>query len=330
MRLAIDVMGGELAPKAPIEGALNAIKQFPDLEITFVGDEREIKKYLPNNIGRISILHTEEKIEDTDSPTIAVRRKKNSSMVLAIKEVKEGRSDACVSAGNTGALMTAGLLFIGRIPGIDRPALTPTLPTLDGKGFIIIDAGANMDAKPDHLLQYAIMGNIYMKNVKKIERPRIGLLNVGTEEGKGNELTKEAFTLLKNADINFIGNVESRDLLFGIVDVLVCDGFGGNIVLKTTEGTAKALSNVLKKEFTKSLKNKFATLLLKPSLKSLKTMMDYSEYGGALLFGLKAPVIKSHGSSTARAFYTTIVQAKEIVEKKVIQTIEEQVSKLNV
>lgn len=328
MKLAIDVMGGELAPQAPIEGALSALKEFPDLEITLVGNEQEIRKYVQNE-ERITIVHTEEKIEDTDSPTTAVRRKKNSSMVLAIKEVKEGRSDACISAGNTGALMTAGLLLIGRIKGIDRPALSPTLPTIEGSGFLIIDAGANMDAKPEHLLQYALMGSIYTKNVWKLENPRVGLVNVGTEEGKGNELTKDAYPLLKEANINFIGNVEARDLMFGIVDVLVCDGFAGNLVLKTTEGTAKAFTSVLKKELTSSLKNKLAAGLLKSSFNSIKTRMDYSEYGGAALFGLKAPVIKSHGSSTSRAFYHTIVQAKHMVENNIIQMIEDEVSKLN-
>lgn len=328
MKLAIDVMGGELAPQAPIEGALTALKEFPDLEITLVGDEKEIRKYVQNE-ERITIIHTEEKIEDTDSPTTAVRRKKNSSMVLAIKEVKEGRSDACISAGNTGALMTAGLLLIGRIKGIDRPALSPTLPTLEGNGFLIIDAGANMDAKPEHLLQYALMGSIYAENVWKLDRPRVGLVNVGPEEGKGNELTKEAFPLLKDANINFIGNVEARDLLFGIVDVLVCDGFAGNLVLKSTEGTAKAFSSILKQELTSSFKNKLAASLLRSSFNLIKKRMDYSEYGGAALFGLKAPVIKSHGSSNARAFYHTIVQAKEMVEKKVIETIQLEVSKLH-
>lgn len=327
MKLAIDVMGGDKAPQAPIEGAIEAIRQFPDLEITLVGDESAIRQHITSE-ERITIIHTDEKIEDTDSPTTAVRRKKNSSMLLAIKEVKEGRADACLSAGNTGALMTAGLLYIGRISGIDRPALSPMMPTINGSGFLILDAGANMDAKPEHLLQYAIMGNIYMKNVRKVKSPRIGLVNVGTEEGKGNDLTKEAFYLLKEANINFIGNIEARDLLFGIVDVLVCDGFAGNLVLKSTEGTAKAFTSLLKEKLTSSLKNKLAASLLKSTFDSFKKTMDYSEYGGAALFGLKAPVIKSHGSSSARAFYHTIVQAKEMVEQNVIDTIQTEVSKI--
>jgi glycerol-3-phosphate acyltransferase PlsX len=236
-------------------------------------------------------------------------------------EVKEGRADGCISAGNTGALMTAGLFIVGRIEGIERPALSPTLPTLDGKGFLFLDVGANVDAKPEHLLQYAIMGSIYAEKVRGIKNPRIGLLNVGTEDKKGNELTKQAFELLKNTQLNFVGNVESRDLMNSIADVVVTDGFTGNIALKTIEGTALSVFSMMKSALTSNLKSKLAAGILKPELRGIKQKMDYSEYGGAALFGLKAPVIKAHGSSDANAIYNAIRQTREMVSNNVSDTI---------
>ncbi len=327
MKLSIDAMGGDHAPKAQVEASQKAIEAFPDLEITLVGNEEEIKKHLTETT-RITILHTTEKIEDTDQPTTAVRRKKDSSMVLAVREVKEGRADASISAGNTGALMTAGLLYVGRIKGIDRPALSPMLPTLDGNGFLLLDVGANMDAKPEQLLQYAIIGKTYMEMVREVKQPRIGLLNVGTESGKGNELTKEAFPLLENGDFHFVGNVEARDLLNGVADVVVCDGFAGNLVLKTIEGTAGTLFSLLKKELTSSFVNKLAAGVLKSSFKEIKNKLSYSEYGGAGLFGLKAPIIKAHGSSDATAIFHAIRQAREMVEQQVVTIIKNEVAKI--
>ncbi|WP_100404515.1 phosphate acyltransferase PlsX [Bacillus solitudinis] len=326
MKIALDAMGGDHAPKAQVLAAQEAIHTFDDLEIILVGHEEEIKKFITNDKG-LTILHTTEKIEDTDQPTTAVRRKKDSSMVLAMREVKEGRADAAISAGNTGALMTAGLLYVGRISGIDRPALSPMLPTMNGNGFLLLDVGANMDAKPEQLLQYAIMGETYMEMVMKRKRPRVGLLNVGTESGKGNELTKHAFPLLESASFNFIGNVEARDLLNGVADVVVCDGFAGNIVLKSIEGTAGSLFSLLKKEFTKSLKNKLAAGVLKSDLQGLKSKMSYSEYGGAGLFGLKSPIIKAHGSSDDTAVFHAIRQAREMVEQQVVTIIKSEVSR---
>ncbi len=321
MKIAIDAMGGDNAPKTVIEGAELAIQQFENLHITLVGNEVEIKKYLTNP-ERIKILHTEEVIEATDEPVRAVRRKKNASMVLMATEVAEGRADACISAGNTGALMTAGLFVVGRIKGIERPALAPTLPTLDGKGFLMLDVGANVDAKPEHLVQYAIMGSVYAEQVRGIRSPKVGLLNVGTEEKKGNELTKQTFKLLQETNINFIGNVESRDLLNGVADVVVTDGFTGNVALKTIEGTALSLFSMLKTELTSSFKSKVAASVLKPQLKGLKAKMDYSEYGGAGLFGLNAPVIKAHGSSDATAIFNAIKQTVNMVENNVSSTIQ--------
>ncbi|MCM3759411.1 phosphate acyltransferase PlsX [Alkalihalobacillus oceani] len=327
MKIAIDAMGGDHAPKVQVEASQDAIKAFPELEVVLVGDEEEIKKHIEDET-QISILHTKEKIEDTDQPTTAVRRKKDSSMVLAVREVKEGRADAVISSGNTGALMTAGLLHIGRINGIDRPGLAPMLPTIDGQGFLLLDVGANMDAKPEHLLQYAVMGHTYLQMVRGVKQPRIGLLNVGTENGKGNELTKEAFPLLEAADIHFVGNVEARELLNGVADVVVCDGFAGNLVLKTIEGTAGTLFTLLKKELTSSLFNKMAAGVLRASFKNIHQQLSYSEYGGAGLYGLKAPVIKAHGSSDRTAVFHAIRQAKEMVDQQVVTIMKNEVAKL--
>lgn len=326
MKIAIDAMGGDHAPKTMVLGAIKAVETFSDIHITLVGKEEEIRKYLTKE-ERISILHTDEIIEATDEPVRAVRRKKNASMILAAQQIKEGNADACISAGNTGALMAAGLFVIGRIEGIERPALSPTMPTTDGKGFIMLDVGANVDAKPIHLYQYAVMGSIYAEKVRGISAPRVGLLNVGTEDGKGNELTKQTFDLLKNSSLNFVGNVEARDLLEGAADVVVSDGFTGNIALKALEGAALSVFSLLKKQLTSSFISKLAAAMLKPKLLGLKKQMDYSEYGGAALFGLKAPVIKAHGSSDEHAVFSAIRQTREMVANKMVATITEAVEK---
>ncbi|MGG4169747.1 phosphate acyltransferase PlsX [Rossellomorea vietnamensis] len=322
MRLAVDAMGGDHAPKEIVLGVKRALREFNDIEVLLYGDEKQIKQYITPE-DRLTIVHTDEVIEGTDEPVRAVKRKKNASMVLMAQAVKNGEADACISAGNTGALMTAGLFIVGRIDGIERPALAPTLPTLDGKGFLMLDLGANVDAKPEHLAQYAVMGSIYSEKVRGINNPRVGLLNIGTEDKKGNELTKKTFQLLKELPINFVGNVESRDLLDGPADVVVTDGFTGNMVLKTIEGTALSVFSMLKKTFTASTKNKLAAGLVKNDLKQLKNMLDYTEYGGAGLFGLKAPVIKAHGSSNEVALYNAMRQAREMVKHDVSNTIKD-------
>ncbi|SDQ61553.1 phosphate:acyl-[acyl carrier protein] acyltransferase [Virgibacillus subterraneus] len=321
MKIAIDAMGGDHAPKEIVLGAMDAVSQIENLTINLIGDEKKINEYLTNS-KNINVIHTDEVITAADEPVRAVRRKKNSSLVLMGKEVKEHRADACISAGNTGALMSAGLFVVGRISGIDRPALSPTLPTIDGKGFLLLDVGANVDAKAHHLVQYAIMGSIYTEKVRAITNPTVGLLNVGTEDGKGNELTKKAFSQLKKAPINFIGNVEARDILSGTADVVVTDGFSGNIALKTIEGTAMTMFSMLKETFMSSVKTKIAAGMVKSDLKGLQGKLDYSEYGGAGLFGLSAPVIKAHGSSNRRAVYNAIKQAAHMVEFNVTNTIE--------
>ncbi|UOQ85536.1 phosphate acyltransferase PlsX [Gracilibacillus salinarum] len=327
MRIAIDAMGGDHAPKEIVLGAMKAIEHFDQLHLTLIGDENAMKPYLKSN-DRVDIIHTTEKITSEDEPVKAVRRKKNASMVLMANEVKAGRADACISAGNTGALMSAGLFIVGRIKGIDRPALSPTLPTVNGDGFLLLDVGANVEAKPQHLQQYALMGSIYMEKVRQMEKPRVGLLNVGTEKGKGNDLTKKAFDLMQELPIHFVGNVEARDLLNGVADVVVTDGFSGNIALKTVEGTALTMFSMIKEVFTTNTKTKIAALLAKNDMKGLKNKLDYSEYGGAALFGLAAPVVKAHGSSNQQAIFSAIQQTVQIVEKEVITKIEAEVQQL--
>jgi glycerol-3-phosphate acyltransferase PlsX len=328
MKIAIDAMGGDHAPKEIVLGAMKAIQHFQDVEITLLGDEQQIRSYLTSD-ERITVVHTEEVIEATDEPVRAVRRKKQSSMVLMAQEVKQGRADACISAGNTGALMAAGLFIVGRIEGIDRPALAPTLPTIGGEGFVFLDVGANVDARPEHLLQYALMGMTYAEKVRGIANPRIGLLNVGTEDQKGNDLTKRAFQLIQEANVNFIGNVEARDLLQGVADVVVADGFTGNVALKTIEGTAISVFSMLKTALTSNFSSKLAAAVLKPKLLELKKKMDYSEYGGAALFGLNAPVIKAHGSSDANAIFHAVRQAREMVMNDIVGTIKQEIEKIH-
>ena len=319
-KIAVDAMGGDNAPQALVEGVNQAIRDFDDIEIVLYGDEAKIKDYLTAT-ERVSIVHTEEKIDSDDEPTRAIRRKKQASMVLAAHAVKNGEADAMLSAGNTGALLASGYFIVGRIKVIDRPGLMSTLPTLDGKGYDMLDLGANAENTPTHLHQYAIMGAYYAENVRGVKRPRIGLLNNGTEESKGDPIRKETYQLL-SADpaLNFVGNVEARDLMDGVADVIVTDGFTGNAVLKTMEGTALGLFKQLKTVLSGGgLKAKIGAFLLKNDLRGLKKTLDYSDVGGAVLFGLQAPVVKTHGSSDAKAVYSTIRQIRTMLETDVIR-----------
>ena len=319
-RIAVDAMGGDNAPQALVEGVNQAIQEFKDIEVILYGDEAKIKQYLTAS-ERVSIVHTDEKIDSDDEPTRAIRRKKQASMVLAAHAVKNGEADAMLSAGNTGALLASGYFIVGRIKVIDRPGLMSTLPTLDGKGYDMLDLGANAENTPTHLHQYAIMGAYYAENVRRIKRPRVGLLNNGTEESKGDPLRKETYQLL-SADpaLNFVGNVEARDLMDGVADVIVTDGFTGNAVLKTMEGTALGLFKQLKTVLTSGgLKAKIGAFLLKNDLRGLKKTLDHSEVGGAVSFGLQAPVVKTHGSSDAKAVYSTIRQIRTMLETDVIR-----------
>ena len=320
MRIAVDAMGGDNAPKAIVEGVMLAKKDFPEIEFLLYGKENEIKKYMTDD-KNVTIIHTDEKINSDDEPVKAIRRKKNASMVLAAQAVKNGEADAIFSAGNTGALLAAGLFIVGRIKGIDRPGLMSTMPVI-GKdaGFDMLDLGANADNKPEHLANYAVLGSFYAQKVRGINRPRVGLLNNGTEETKGSELTKKAFELLsQDPTIHFIGNVEARELLDGAADVVVTDGFTGNAVLKSIEGTALNLMALLKQSILDSgAKGKLGALLLKDALRKVKNEMDYAKHGGAVLFGLKAPVIKTHGATGTEAVAYTIKQIHTMLATDVV------------
>ena len=321
MRIAIDAMGGDNAPKAIIEGSLDAIAEY-GIDIFLVGLKNEIISILGDNARNpnVHIVEASEIIGNEENPVSAIKRKKNSSMVLGLNLVRDKTCDAFLSAGSTGAFLAGSLLRVGRIKGIDRPALSPVLPSMKG-GFMLIDAGANVDCKPKNILQFAQMGSIYMEKVAGIASPKVGLLNNGTEEGKGNELTKQSFELLKNCNINFIGNIEARDIVNGICDVCVCDGFVGNIVLKNTEGLAQGIMSMIKEEITKSTKSKIGALLIKNSLISLKKRFDYKEYGGAPFLGINGIMIKAHGSSDKKAIKNAIRQAKLLHDNNCIDLI---------
>ncbi len=311
IKIAIDAMGGDLAPKEIIKGSVEAAGDVEDLKIFLVGQEEKIVEELkllqhyPED--RVVIVDAREVISAEEQAGIAVKKKKDSSMHVAMSLVKEQKAEAVVSAGNTGAFMAGGLLIIGRLKGISRPALAPLIPTFNGDRFMLLDVGANVDARPDHLLHYGIMGSIYVQKLMAKDMPRIGLLNIGTEEGKGNQLTREAFLLFKKSPLNFIGNVEARDLLEGAADVVVCDGFTGNIVLKMMEGIAGGIFSSLKKELQKSLTSRVGGLLLMSGLKDMKKNLDYTEHGGAPLLGVKGICIKSHGSSNAKTIKNAIM-----------------------
>ncbi|QNK54722.1 phosphate acyltransferase PlsX [Paenibacillus sp. PAMC21692] len=322
MRIAIDAMGGDHAPDLIVKGALEAAAEWPDTELLLVGDTAAIEPLFGGTkLGNVTIHHADDVIGPDDEPVRAVRRKKGASMVVAGTLVKEGHAEAMLSAGNTGALMATGLLVVGRMEGIERPALAPMMPTMDDKGVLALDLGANMDAKPEHLLQYAIMGSIYRAKVHGMDKPRVGLLNVGTEAMKGNEISKATFELLEKAPINFIGNVEARDVLNRNCDVLICDGFAGNIMLKAMEGAAGTIFTSLKDAFGQSLLTKVAAAIMLPRLKQLKKKMDYKEHGGAPLLGLNGLVVKCHGSSDVVAVKNAVRQARVALQAKLIDSI---------
>ena len=291
MKIAVDAMGGDNAPQAIVEGGMLAKQDFPDIEFQLYGKEAEIKKYITDE-KNITIIHTDEKIASDDEPVKAIRRKKTASMVLAAQAVKNGEADAIFSAGNTGALLAAGLFIVGRIKNVERPGLMSTLPVMGepDKGFDMLDLGANADNKPEHLVQYAVLGSFYAEKVRNVQNPRVGLLNNGTEETKGSELTKKAFELLAaDETINFVGNVEARELLNGVADVVVTDGFTGNAVLKSIEGTAMNMMSLLKTAIlSEGVKGKMGALLLKNALRGMKDEMDYSKTWGSGFIWLKS------------------------------------------
>ena len=326
MILALDAMGGDNAPQAVVDGAIQALQELDtEIVIWLFGDETQIKACLEGKTypsDRLVIKPAAEVITCEEAPAVAVRRKKDSSMVLAAKAVADGEADCFISAGSTGAVLACGTLVIRRIKDVQRPALAPLIPNLQGKNTMIIDAGANVDCKPLYLVQFAQMGSAYMELVEGVDAPVIGLLNNGEEAEKGNELTKETYPLLKDLEgIRFGGNCEARELMSGDFDVVVTDGFAGNVLLKSTEGTAKAITSMLKTELMGSLRGTIGGAIAKPAFASLKKKMDYTEVGGAPLLGVNGGVIKAHGSSNAKAFYNAIRQAWKLVRGGVTQKI---------
>lgn len=322
MKIVIDAMGGDNAPAAQIKGAIRAVNEL-DVDIIFVGKEEivrdELKKYkYPEK--KVSVVNADEVITNHEEPAKAVRSKKNSSIVVAAGLLRNNEADALLACGNTGAILASGLLVVGRIKGILRPALATTLPTAKGPK-LLIDAGANTNCKAENLVQFGIMGSIYMKNVFDTAAPSVGLISNGEEEGKGDELTKAAYPMMKEAPFNFIGNIEGRDVMEGTADVMVCDGFVGNVILKTVEGMGHVMGNLVKNMFMKNLLTKLGGLLALNGVKQLKKTMDYRSYGGAPLLGTKKPVIKGHGSSDAEAVFNAVGQAKKFVETNVINEI---------
>lgn len=328
MKIVLDAMGGDNAPDANIKGAVNAINKVK-AEVVLVGKEEVIRSKVKEFYGkdieeisdRLKIRNATETIEMEDTPTVAIKHKKDSSMVVGFKMLKEDEGDVFISAGNSGALLTGATLIVGRIKGIDRPALAGILPAYHSQ-LLLIDAGSNTNCKPINLLQFAQMSSIYLRNTYGIENPAIGLLNIGTEETKGNELVRESYNLLKEKaeelNINFVGNVEGRDAFSGKIHAIVTDGFTGNVFLKTTEGLGKFVKRSLVESFTKNIFTKISYLIAKKPIKSLSKAMDYKSYGGALFLGVKKPVVKAHGSSDALLFEYTIIQAEKFVENKAV------------
>lgn len=326
-KIAVDAMGGDNAPDAMVEGALLALKEIEGIHIILIGDETKINELLGQESydkERLEIVHAEEVISNNESPVLAIRRKKKSSLVIALNLVKEKKADALVSAGATGAVLAGGTLVVGRIKGIERPALGTLLPTEKGM-TLLMDAGANVDCKPHFLHQFAKMGTIYYEAFMDEKNPTVALVNNGAEEKKGNALVKETYPLFKEDDkLNFVGNIEGREIPAGDAKVIICDGFVGNVILKLTEGLAKSLLNMIKEAIMSSTISKIGGLLIKGALGGLKKKLDYTEYGGAPLLGLEALVVKAHGSSNAKAFKNAIKQCKTFADKKVNEKIKQQ------
>jgi phosphate acyltransferase len=329
--VAIDAMGGDHGPSVTLPGAFAFLAKHANAKVILVGDEPKLTAVLARAESgvraRVEIVHTTEVVGMDESPQSALKNKKDSSMRVAINLVKEGRAQACVSAGNTGALMATARFVLKMLPGIDRPAIASSLPSQTGE-TLMLDLGANVDCTPEHLRQFAIMGAALESALRHDPNPRVALLNIGEEEIKGNETVKLAAELIRATDLNFIGNVEGNDIYKGTADVVVCDGFVGNVALKTSEGLAKMLGDFLKEAFTRNLFTKFAAALAMPVLKTFKDRIDPRMYNGATLIGLRGVVLKSHGSADARSFETAITKAYTEVEENVLERITERVAKL--
>lgn len=332
IKIVVDGFGGDNSPAVNVEGAVEALKINNDIQIIITGDEtllqNELSKYSYDK-SRLSIVHATEVITCNDKPTEAIRYKKESSLVKALQIIHDNEDiNSLVSIGSTGAVLAGAVMKIGRIKGVQRPAFCPILPTMN-KGIVgICDSGANVDCDPINLKQFAIMGSLYLEKAYNIKNPKVALLNIGVEEEKGNKLSKDTYQLLKETQgINFVGNMESRDLLSGDFDLVVCDGFAGNVLIKTTEGSCIEMLKLLKKALTSSLKNKIGSLLIKKSIYEIKDMMDYNNYGGGVMLGTKKNIVKGHGSSKSKSVTNCILQAYEMDKNNLCQVISEEIQK---
>jgi glycerol-3-phosphate acyltransferase PlsX len=329
MKIALDAMGGDHAPAANVEGAIQALNESDDIQVTLVGDEQSIRKELSGKScpdERIEVLHASEVITMDDSPSMAVRRKKDSSLRRAVELVKDRKAEAAVSAGNSGAMMALAMFLVGSSKGVDRPAIATIMPSIK-EPFLLLDAGANVDCNAENLLHFALMGDAYCRQVMNRTSPRVAVLSIGEEPKKGNELTKEAFKLISKSGLNFKGNIESKDVFMGEADVVVCDGFVGNIFLKTSEGIADVLMRMLKKEISISVLGTLGYLMMTTALRNFKKKTDYDEYGGAPLLGIDGSCIISHGRSTPKAIKNAIIKAADFSRKKVYETISIEIQK---
>ncbi len=324
IKVAVDAMGGDNAPAEMVRGAVGAVTLRQDIKVALVGQQDIIKEELEKCAfggSQIEIVHAEEVIETAEPPVTAIRKKKKSSIVIGMNMVKDGSADAFVSAGSSGAILVGGQVIIGRIKGVERPPLAPLIPTEKGVS-LLIDCGANVDARSSHLVQFAKMGSIYMENVLGVKRPKVAIVNIGAEEEKGNALVKETFPLLKNSpDINFVGSIEARDIPHGDADVIVCEAFVGNVILKLYEGVGATLIGMVKQGMMQSTRSKVGALLVKPALKETLKAFDASQYGGAPLLGLKGLVVKAHGSSKAQEITNSIIQCVTFKEQEINEKI---------
>ena len=335
MKIVIDVFGADYSPEEIVKGAVTAVNLIDEVEIILTGDKNKIQAVLDDigyNGNKLEIVDAPEVISCNESPTMAIRRKKDSSLVAAL-DILKTREDVIgmISAGSTGAVLAGGLFVIGRMEGVKRPALAPFLPTVNGGKTLLIDCGANVDCKPEYLRQFAIMGSIYVKAMLGIENPRVGLISNGVEDHKGNEQIHQTFELLKNEkEINFVGNMEAREMFSGDYDVLVCDGFTGNVAMKAAEGTLNTFNTILKAEVKKgSLKSKIGALLMKKVFKNLKKQVNYTEVGGSPFLGIDKILVKSHGSSKAKTIYSCVLQVLEIHKSNYIEKMREGIKNSN-